>query len=154
MASPTRSDPGAEAWQAMWQFFLQNKPRMVAVAQEYDLTPMQMHALRVLEPDAPLPMRTLAQRLVCDPSNVTGIVDRLTARGLIERRESPQDRRAKLLAVTAEGERVRADIVQRMAQPPRGIATLPEDDQRALRDLLERALAAGAIESSEPTHSG
>ncbi len=148
MADPKQRDPGAEAWHSMWQFFLQNKSRMIAVAQEHELTPMQMHALRVLEPDAPLTMRALAELLVCDPSNVTGIVDRLTARGLIERREAPHDRRAKLLAVTAEGERVREDIVRRMSQPPPGIAALSAPEQRALRDLIGKALAVDA--SAEP----
>jgi DNA-binding MarR family transcriptional regulator len=152
MASPKRSDPGAEAWQAMWRFFLQNKSRMLAVAQEHELTPMQMHALRVLEPESPMPMRTLAERLMCDPSNVTGIVDRLTARGLIERRDAPHDRRAKLLAVTAEGERVRADVVRRLSQAPSGIAALSAADQRTLRDLITRALEAGEAERPLPAH--
>ena len=37
----------------------------------------------------PLPMRQIAQKLKCEPSNVTGIVDRLEARGLVERRPDP-----------------------------------------------------------------
>ncbi len=150
MVSSKRSDPGAEAWQAMWRLFLQHKPRLMAVAQEHELTPMQMHALRVLDPEAPIPMRTLAERLVCDPSNVTGIVDRLTARGLIERRDAPHDRRAKLLAITEAGERVRADVVRRLAQPPPGIADLPEADQRTLRDLVTQALETGGAEQPQP----
>ncbi len=36
-------------------------------------------------------MRRLAQKLKCEPSNVTGIVDRLEARGLVERRPDPTD---------------------------------------------------------------
>ena len=45
----------------------------------------QAHALRMLDPEEPLPMSALAERLFCDASNVTGIVDRLESRGLVER---------------------------------------------------------------------
>ena len=51
-------------------------------------------------------MRKLAQKLKCEPSNVTGIVDRLEARGLVERRPDPADRRVKVAAATDEGRRV------------------------------------------------
>jgi DNA-binding MarR family transcriptional regulator len=137
-----QSDPGAEAWHAMWQFFLRSRTRALAVGQEHELTPPQMHALRILEPGAKRTMREVADALFCDPSNVTGIVDRLEARGLIERQAAPHDRRAKLLAVTPEGERVRADIVRRLSQPPPGIAALSSADQLTLRDLMRKAAAA------------
>ena len=50
---------------------------------------MQAHVLRLLEPGEPLPMRTLARKLCCDASNVTGIVDRLEERGLVRARPRP-----------------------------------------------------------------
>ncbi len=48
-------------------------------------------------------MSGLAKRLQCDASNITGIVDRLEARQLIERVVVPDDRRAKLLQITEVG---------------------------------------------------
>jgi MarR family transcriptional regulator, organic hydroperoxide resistance regulator len=84
-------------------------------------------------------MRALAQQLFCDPSNVTGIVDRLEARGLIERRSSETDRRVKIIRLTPEGQRVRAHVVERMASPPDEIAALPVESQLALRDALRQA---------------
>nr|WP_207929076.1 MarR family winged helix-turn-helix transcriptional regulator [Actinomadura sp. 6K520] len=57
---------------------------------------------------APAPMRQLAARLRCDASHVTGIVDGLERRGLVERRPAPDDRRVKHLVPTGEGERKRA----------------------------------------------
>jgi MarR family len=73
---------------------------------QHELTKAQALLLRSL--DAPMPMRQIALRLDCEPSNVMGIVDRLEARGLIRRVEDPADRRVKYLTVTTEGERVRA----------------------------------------------
>jgi DNA-binding MarR family transcriptional regulator len=134
------SDPAVEAWALMVRLMMSNKQRMAAIAQEFELAPMQMHALMALQPGQELPMSALADTLLCDASNVTGIVDRLEARGLIERREAPQDRRVKMLAVTPEGTRFRARVGRRMAKPPQAIAELSEADQRSLRDVLRRAL--------------
>jgi DNA-binding MarR family transcriptional regulator len=138
-------NPAQEAWGLLWRIMQANKPRFMALAQELGLAPMQLHALRLIEPGAELPMSSLAGLLFCDASNVTGIVDRLEARGLIERRPAPQDRRVKLLALTDEGVRVRAAATRQMSQPPPAIAALPLEQQRALRDALRAAL-----EQSEP----
>ena len=143
--APTTSDaraatPAAEAWSLMVELtFSTNKPRLMAISQEYDLTPMQLHALRALEPGAELTMSALAGSLFCDASNVTGIVDRLEHRGLIERRPAAQDRRVKMLAVTNEGAQLRKQIVERLTEPPSWLADLPRDDQRTLRDALRKA---------------
>ena len=124
----------------MAQLFLANKPRMAAIAHEFELAPMQMYALRHLDSGAEVPMNALAESLVCDASYVTGIVDRLEARGLIERRPAAHDRRVKMLAVTEEGARVRERLIERMAEPPPAIATLNRAEQRALRDILRKAV--------------
>ena len=138
-------NPAQEAWGLLWRIMQANKPRFMALAQELGLAPMQLHALRLIEPGAELPMSSLAGLLFCDASNVTGIVDRLEARGLIERRPAAQDRRVKLLALTDEGVRVREAATQQMSQPPPAIAELPLEHQLALRDALRAAL-----EQTEP----
>jgi DNA-binding MarR family transcriptional regulator len=90
----------------------------------------------------PLPMRKLAQQLKCEPSNVTGIVDRLEARGLVERRPAPADRRVKVAAATDEGRRVARSLREslRFARVP--LAALTDDERVALRNALRRMLGA------------
>jgi DNA-binding MarR family transcriptional regulator len=134
------NDPAREAWELLWRVMQAHKGRMMALAGELGLAPMQLHALRLIEPGAELPMSSLAGKLFCDASNVTGIVDRLEARGLIERRPASYDRRVKLLALTDEGRRVREAAWQQLSQPPPEIAALPLAQQRALRDALRAAL--------------
>ncbi|HEX3563716.1 MAG TPA: MarR family transcriptional regulator [Solirubrobacterales bacterium] len=134
-----RNDPGAEAWSLMHWMMVTNKQRLFGLAQEFELAPQQMIALRMLGA-GPRKMSDLADALFCDSSNVTGIVDRLEERGLVRRKSSKKDRRVKLLILTEEGERVRLEITKRMAQPPPPIASLSEKDQRALRDILKRAV--------------
>jgi MarR family transcriptional regulator, organic hydroperoxide resistance regulator len=124
----------------MFELFVQQKPRHISMAAEFDLSPMQAFALRLLEPGRPLPMSELAEALHCDASNVTGIVDRLEARGLIARRGADHDRRVKMLVVTDEGTELRERLLERIAEPPPAIAALSATDQRSLRDILRRAL--------------
>jgi MarR family transcriptional regulator, organic hydroperoxide resistance regulator len=137
--------PAAEAWSLLVGLFFSSRPRFFALAQEFDLTPMQLRALKELHPEREVAMSALASHLFCDASNVTGIVDRLEARGLIQRRPSAEDRRVKMLRVTPEGARVREVLVERMSEPPPAIAQLSPDDQRALRDLLRRAVAGADV---------
>jgi DNA-binding MarR family transcriptional regulator len=89
-------------------------------------------------------MGRLACALGCDASNVTGIVDRLEKRGLIERRPSERDRRVKVLVVTPEGARVRRRLLLRLGEPPQSIAALSPSDRRRLALLLRRALSRAA----------
>src|SRR3954449_1632743 len=134
-----RTDPGSEAWSLMHWMMVTNKQRLVAMAQEFELAPQQMIALRMLG-GGPQKMSDLAHALFCDNSNVTGIVDRLEERGLVRRESAEGDRRGKLLVLTEEGEWMRTEITKRMAEPPPAIASLSEKDQRTLRDILKKAL--------------
>lgn len=136
-----RVSPAREAWALMFELFVQQKPRHIAMAAEFDLSPMQAFALRLLEPGQPLPMSDLAEALHCDASNVTGIVDRLEARGLIERRGADHDRRVKMLVVTDKGATLRTRLLERISEPPPPIASLTAADQRSLRNILRRALS-------------
>ncbi len=129
----------------MMQLMWGHKGHFIASMAEEGLSPMQAHALRLLE--RPRPMSELAEALACDASNVTGIVDRLEARGLVERRGSPGDRRVKLLSLTEEGRRTRERVLERMHRPPAELAALALVDQRRLRDLLAGALAEREAET-------
>ena len=52
----------------------------------------------------PASMKQFAERMGCDPSNVTGIIDRLESKGLVVRAADPDDRRVKRIARTAAGD--------------------------------------------------
>src|SRR4051812_50183586 len=85
----------SEAWTAMLEFFFAKaRPRMLELWREFDLMPPQQMTLGLLL-DAPRPMGELAHLMHCDSSNITGIVDRLTERGLVERLAAAGDRRGE-----------------------------------------------------------
>jgi MarR family transcriptional regulator, organic hydroperoxide resistance regulator len=133
----------ARAWQLLGEMALTMRAAWLDLAAEFDLTPAQALALKRLEPDTPVPMNTLAEAMLCDASNVTGIVDKLEGRGLIERRGIEHDRRVKTLAVTKRGEELRRRMLQRSLRPSPALAALGAADHRQLIEILERLLAAG-----------
>ena len=90
-------------------------------------------------------MGELARYLMCDSSNVTGITDRLEERGLVRREPGEKDRRVKMLVLTEEGEKIRAEVTKRLAEPPPWLADLPEADQRKLKAILEAAIEHGDV---------
>ncbi|GAA2732573.1 MarR family winged helix-turn-helix transcriptional regulator [Streptomyces nogalater] len=108
-------------------------------AGEHTLTGPQARLLSLLSLE-PLPMRKLAQKLKCEPSNVTGIVDRLESRGLVERRPDPADRRVKVAAATEQGRAVARDLREGLQFAREPLAGLSEEERRSLRDLLRRML--------------
>jgi DNA-binding MarR family transcriptional regulator len=82
-------------------------------------------------------MGQLAHTLACHASNVTGLVDRLEARGLVDRRLSAEDRRVKVLELTPDGLRVRAQVLKRMTSGARPLCRLSRDQRHALVKILE-----------------
>ncbi len=84
-------------------------------------------------------MSELASQMHCDNSNITGIIDRLEDRGLVQRRAAEHDRRVKHLLLTERGADLRERLGAAMAQPPAQLEKLSADEQRQLRDLLRKA---------------
>ena len=136
-----RTTPAHEAQKYFFEIGMSQRSRVGAELGELGLSFAQAHALRLLEPGRPMPMSALAEKLFCDASNVTGIADRLEVRGLVERQSAEGDRRVKALTITPSGLKLRERVLGIMSEPPEAIAALPEADQRALRDILERAVA-------------
>jgi DNA-binding MarR family transcriptional regulator len=111
------------------------KQHVTAIATEFDLTLSQLDAMKNL--GEPCSQRELAQCLHFDASNVTDIVDRLEARGLVSRTIDPSDRRIRRLVLTAEGEAVRRKLFDR-AVDEAPISSLTSTELAKLRDLLAK----------------
>jgi MarR family transcriptional regulator, organic hydroperoxide resistance regulator len=140
---PASQSPADEAWALLHQLMMSERRRFIGLAAALDLHPAQTALLARMEPEVPVPMSELAITLHCDNSNVTGIVDRLEARGLVERRPHEHDRRVKHVVLTPQGEAVQQRVRAGMSEAPSAFKRLPAADQRVLRDILRRALAEG-----------
>jgi DNA-binding MarR family transcriptional regulator len=110
---------------------------------ELDLTIPLSDALWHLDPElGPLSRRELAERLHCDPSNVTFLVDRLAKRRLVTRARAGNDRRIKALALTPAGADVRERLFATIAASSM-FTQLTSAQQRQLTDLLQRCIDFG-----------
>ena len=107
---------------------------------EFDLSPQLAKAFQALK--EPLSMGELAEHLYCDASNVTGIVDRLEGRGLVERKPDPNDRRVKRLVLTPQGRTLwQAHHDRIFDEAPGDLPCFPAlsgEDRCLLLDLLHR----------------
>ncbi|MFD5031321.1 MarR family winged helix-turn-helix transcriptional regulator [Streptomyces sp. NPDC058405] len=113
-------------------------------AAEHSLTGAQARVLGLLSVE-PMPMRRIARKLKCEPSNVTGIVDRLEARDLVERRPDPADRRVKLAAPTEKGLATAALLRDALGFAREPLAELSVAERQVLRDLLKRMLGESLV---------
>jgi DNA-binding MarR family transcriptional regulator len=107
------------------------------VAEGCHLTKVQLFALQAINYKDEIPMGQMADALHCDPSNVTGIVDRLVNHGLIVREESPKDRRTKIIRLTEKGKafvgQIKAEMPVRM-----GCDQMTAPDRSNLCSLLRK----------------
>jgi len=87
------------------------KHELLVLAEERELTVMQLFALFAINREGQLAMGRVAEVLHCDASNVTGIVDRLVHRQLVLRNESAYDRRTKTLQLTDKGKAILDELM-------------------------------------------
>lgn len=80
--------------------------------ERWDLSPSQFNVLNLLQdqPDG-LSQTDLSRELIMHRSNVTGLVDRLEKRGLVERHTSTSDRRINRVRLTKSGQSLVREIM-------------------------------------------
>ena len=119
-----------------------------AIFEELDLTLTQVKALVALSGEA-LTVKELAERLGLSLPGASRAVDALVARGLITRRECPEDRRQKRLRCADAGRRALERLDEaRLAGLEKFTATLPSADAgrlaAALRPIVDDLREPGA----------
>lgn len=129
-------DLARRAWRAMSDVILDHD-RKVAVSDELGMSWTRVLALRRLAAQ-PLTLRGLAERLSADPPYVTLMVDDLEERGLVQRMPHPEDRRAKLVQLTAGGRAAAARADAILDEPPAALRDVPADDLEAVLRVLKR----------------
>jgi DNA-binding MarR family transcriptional regulator len=144
-----------EAWAAIHDLFVEGEAhdRVRRVCAELDLSPPLLKAFVHLgdDPDGEgLRMSDLAEHWRCDASWVTSLADGLEERGLAERRPHPTDRRVRTIVLTPEGRARRRRALEMLAEPPSAFGALSAAEQRQLRDLLLKLVAADPDLSAKP----
>jgi DNA-binding MarR family transcriptional regulator len=135
-----------EAWSCFFGLMTSeaNRRRMAMVCDHFGITPGQMRSFVTMGPGPARPMKDLAVVWHCDASYVTVMVDDLEERGWVERRANPDDRRSRVVALTPAGVDTRRHLLDQLGEPPPFLAALSADEQRTMRDLLRKLLAAAS----------
>ncbi|MCI1190330.1 MarR family transcriptional regulator [Calidifontimicrobium sp. SYSU G02091] len=119
------------------------------------MTPVQYAALQAIANQPGVDQRTLARSIGLDTSTLAGVIDRLEARGLVQRNASPDDRRVRLLTPTAEGLELLVQIVPAMHRAQaRILEPLPAAQRREFMRMLRTLVNANNELSRAPSEAG
>ena len=116
-----------------------------------DLTPVQFAALSALEAHPDIDQATLAGLIAYDRVTIGGVIDRLESKGLISRKVSPLDRRARIVRLSDAGQKALAEVrpvVRRLQKDILG--GLTEAETARFMDLLRKTTEAGNDQSRAP----
>ena len=113
------------------------------LAAEHGLSAVQAKVLMQLQPEGAVTMRSLADQLHYDASNLTGVIDRLEERGAVRRQPGAHDRRIKGVVLTEDGARLHQAFWQRLTGRSGPLGRLSAGELAELRGLLDAALRAG-----------
>jgi len=117
----------------------------------FGITPIQYAALRAVSDHPGIDQRTLAGRIGLDVSTLGGVVDRLATRGWLKRGPSPDDRRVKLLTITAKGRKLLSQLEPAVARSQeRILAPLPKARRAEFAAMLALLVEANNGHSRAP----
>jgi len=130
---------GFGAWLQLVRAYNYMEARISADLRRADLTLARFDVLVVLEKFGPMSQQTLADQLLVTKGNIVGLIDKLSARGLVDRRPSESDGRVNLLRVTPAGKRMVERILPRQMQLIAGLMRpLSAREAVSLEALLTR----------------
>src|ERR1700686_571234 len=112
--TPRASNPkqiARELPQVFFRVLMSHRAWIKTGAMGLGLSAFQAMALLFMDPERPQPMSEIAATVGCGPSNLTGIIDKLEARGLVKRRAARGEGRGKELADTRAGVAFRKRIL-------------------------------------------
>ena len=116
-----------------------------------DMTSPQFAALAMLQQHRHIDQATLASLIAYDRATIGGVVDRLVSKGFVERRINPQDRRAKVLTLTAEGEAILSLLAPVVEESQTKILTgLTGAERQEFIRLASKVTKAGGALSPAP----
>jgi DNA-binding MarR family transcriptional regulator len=135
---------GEEAWRLLQELLMNGEmpSRMRAACEAIGGPPSIVKTLFSLSPGEPVAMRDLAERFACDASYITELVDGLEEQGLATRQPHPSDRRVRTVVLTEKGAKARENVQQVMWRVPEVFSALTAAEQRQLRDLVRKLVAA------------
>ncbi len=145
-----RVAPALRLWVVLSRAHAAIAARAAADVARHGLTLAEFGILEALYHRGTMLLGEVQRRILVSSGGITFLVDRLVAKGLVERQACPTDRRARYAALTPEGEALMAAIFpEHAAAISEAMAGLSPEDQRLAADLLKRlGLAAAGVDTT------
>ena len=127
--------------------------RFARLFRQFGLTPQQYNVLRILRGEGrPLPILEIASRMITVVPGITGLIDRLEAASLVERKRCDQDRRVTYVALAPQA----IEILRQIDEPllalhQKILGHMTAAELTTLSRLLEKARQPAARDGNEPT---
>lgn len=149
---PTSASPALKLWVVLSRAFSSVERHARADFGRIGLSPGEFGALEVLFHKGQLPLGALQKKILVSSGGLTFVVDRLEAKGLVERRSSSRDRRSSEVALTQAGETWMSEVFPRHQRViERALSGVPEGEVEAVIEVLKRlGLEAAALPIVHP----
>ncbi len=141
LAAPPEVPVVQELSKLYFDLMLRRADRYQTLVTEFGLSTTQMRTLILMDPQHSMTMSALAKKTMIEPSNLTGIIDKLEARKLAKRSLAPTDRRVKIASLTRSGVTLRTKLFDRIREPAPWMLALSEHDQLQLLHILRKGIA-------------
>ena len=126
-------------WLVLMKAFHSTVKYLYAGLAETGIDDTDFRILEVLLNKGPLPVNTIGPKVNLTPGSISTAVDRLVDRGLVNRVESPEDRRIRVVSLTARGKELIAPIFRKHAAEIRKVfADASPKELRALEATLKK----------------
>jgi len=134
----TSRDP-VHCWLVSLKAFQAASKYLYAGLAETGIDDTDFRILEVLLRKGPLPVNTIGPKVFLTPGSISTAVDRLVARGLVNRVESPEDRRVRIVSLTTKGKGLIAPIFRKhAAEIAKVFADASPKELRALETILKK----------------
>jgi MarR family transcriptional regulator, 2-MHQ and catechol-resistance regulon repressor len=131
-------DP-VHCWLVLKKAFQAASKYLYAGLQETGIDDTDFRILEALLNKGPLPVNTIGPKVHLTPGSISTAVDRLVERGLVNRVESPEDRRVRIVSLTPKGKRLIAPIFRKhSAEIARVFADASQKELRTLERMLKK----------------
>ena len=139
---------GVHLWLILWKAFRTMEAHAGLSIAGLGICHSDFGVLEALLHKGPLPVKALGEKVLLTSGSMTAAIDRLARRGWVVRGNDPEDRRSRIVRLTAEGRRmIQALFLSHERDMEQAVGGLNHAERVAAMDLLRR-LGTGRSGSS------
>ena len=140
----TQTPTGVHTWLVLWRATRAVEARAFQSIEDNGLCASDFGVLEALLHKGPLPVNVIGRKVLLTTGSITTAIDRLARRGLVKRKDDPQDRRVRLVELTPQGRKLIQPAFARHAADLEGLVAVLTPDERVSLVALLRKLGKAA----------